>query len=240
MELLSSEHSCETLLSFLTTALIATGHSGRPAVALFSGRSNDDSPPILEIDRWTGRGGGAQLGVSRRGRQTRWLRSSVAAWSCKEAPDGSCFSCFGRGSPPRAHLDRRPGLCDGFRRGAGLRFYHPPRAWRLSCGAKKKWASWFSFAARCACASGLASFVFPPFLFLSFHPRATARSACAVDPRAIQTANRQLAASTGGATNPAYNQPACTPPLNSATIFDYLFRVRELAGRGCSASEPHH
>ena len=50
----------------------------------------------------------------------RCLRFSVAAW-CKEAPNGGSFLCFSRESPPRAHPDRRPDLCYGFCRPAGLR-----------------------------------------------------------------------------------------------------------------------
>jgi len=116
-------------------------------MALFSA-ARSTSAPIPEVDRRTSRGGGrAARGVS----SWFWFRGlcfSVAAW-CGEAPDGSSFSSFSRESPPRARRDRRPDLCDGFCRSAGLR---PPEfhfghfascAWRLlvlrlSASKKKK------------------------------------------------------------------------------------------------------
>ena len=119
-------------------------------MALFSA-ARSTSAPIPEVDRRTSRGGGrAARGVS----SWFWFRGlcfSVAAW-CGEAPDGSSFSSFSRESPPRARRDRRPDLCDGFCRSAGLR---PPEfhfghfascAWRLlvlRLSASKKKSGFF-------------------------------------------------------------------------------------------------
>jgi len=141
-------------------------------MALFSA-ARSTSAPIPEVDRRTSRGGGrAARGVS----SWFWFRGlcfSVAAW-CGEAPDGSSFSCFSRESPPRARRDRRPDLCDGFCRSAGLR---PPEfhfghfascAWRLLGGHPHKKVR---FLLRCASAFG-------PFLIplvgTKFYTRQTA------------------------------------------------------------------
>ena len=118
--LLSPVHSYETSLPSLTTSLIINCTSARlNAMALFSA-ARSTRAPIPEVDRRTSRGGvGAARGVS----SWLWFRGlcfSVAAW-CEEAPDSCSFSCFSRESPPRARRDRRPDLCDGFCRFAGLR-----------------------------------------------------------------------------------------------------------------------
>ena len=114
----------------------------RTAMALFSA-ARSTSAPIPEFGCRTSRGGvRAARGVSS-WLWFRCLRFPGAAW-CKEAPDGGSFSCFCRESPPRAHPDRRPDLCDGFCRPAGLRSpeFHfgqfASRAWRLLGGRKKK------------------------------------------------------------------------------------------------------
>ena len=117
-------------------------------MALFSA-TRPARPPMSEIHRRTGRGGGrAARGVS------SWssfccVRFSVAVW-CEEAPNGGYFSCFGRESPPRALPDRRPDRCDGLCRSAGLRSspgFHfgdfAPRAWRVVSGIKKKKSRFF-------------------------------------------------------------------------------------------------
>ena len=137
-------------------------------MALFSA-ARSTSAPIPEVDRRTSRGGGrAARGVS----SWFWFRGlcfSVAAW-CGEAPDGSSFSCFSRESPPRARRDRRPDLCDGFCRSAGLRppefhFGHfASRARRLSCGAQEKKVGFLDLTT-----AGLLRFSFCLLLFLSFH-----------------------------------------------------------------------
>ena len=103
---------------------------------------NESANPRSRPSDESGRGRAAR-GVS----SWLWFRGlcfSVAAAWCKEAPDRGSFSCFSRESPPRARRGRRPDLCDGFCRSAGLR---PPefhfghfvsRAWRLLGGHQKK------------------------------------------------------------------------------------------------------
>ena len=141
--LLGPVHSYETSLPSLTTSLIINCISARlNCNGTFQCRSiNESANPRSRSSDESGRGRAAR-GVS----SWLWFRGlcfSVAAW-CKEAPDGGSFSCFSRESPPRARRDRRPDLCDGFCRSAGLR---PPefhfghfvsRAWRLLGGHQKK------------------------------------------------------------------------------------------------------
>ena len=131
-------------------------------MALFSA-ARSTSAPIPEVDRRTSRGGGrAARGVS----SWFWFRGlcfSVAAW-CEEAPDGGSVSCLSRESPTHARPDRRPDLCGGVCRSAGLRspefhFGHfASRAWRLLGGHKKKKLRFFL-----CCASAFGSFLIPLF-----------------------------------------------------------------------------
>ena len=125
----------------------------RTAMALFSA-TRSTSHPIPEVDRRTSRGGGrAARDVS----SWLWFRGlcfSVAAW-CEEAPDGGSVSCLSRESPTHARPDRRPDLCGGVCRSAGLRspefhFGHfASRAWRVLGGhQKKKWGFYFAARAR--------------------------------------------------------------------------------------------
>ena len=140
--------SYETSLPSLATSLIINCISARlNCNGTFQCRSiNESANPRSRSSEESGRGRAAR-GVS----SWLWFRGlcfSVAAW-CKEAPDGGSFSCFSRESPPRARRDRRPDLCDGFCRSAGLR---PPefhfghfvsRAWRLLGGHGKKKSEFF-------------------------------------------------------------------------------------------------
>ena len=152
--LLGPVHSYETSLPSLTTSLIINCISARlNCNGTFQCRSiNESANPRSRSSDESGRGRAAR-GVS----SWLWFRGlcfSVAAW-CKEAPDGGSFSCFSRESPPRARRDRRPDLCDGFCRSAGLR---PPEfhfgQFRVSRVAAVGWSSKkkVRFLLRCASA----------------------------------------------------------------------------------------
>ena len=85
--------------------------------------------------------GVAQLGVSRRGRRFVALLGRCVV---RRNIERRLFLCFGHESPPRAHPDRRPDLCDGLCCSAGLRSPKfnfgdfVSRAWRVVSGIKGK------------------------------------------------------------------------------------------------------
>ena len=145
----------------------------RTAMALFSAaRSTSPRPQSPKSVVGRVRSGFAQLGVSRRGCgfvvcASRSLRGA------KKHRTAALFLCFSRESPPHAHPDRRPDICHGFCRPAGLRspefhFGHfASRAWRLLGGHQKKVR--FSLC----CASALGSFLIPLF-GTNFYTRETA------------------------------------------------------------------
>ena len=134
--LLSPVHSYETSLPSLTTSLIINCISARlNCNGTFQCRSINEraNPRSRSSDE------------SRRGsRSSGCLVVVLVSWfvllgRCvvRRSTGRQLFSCFSRESPPRARRDRRPDLCDGFCRSAGLR---PPEfhfghfascAWRL-------------------------------------------------------------------------------------------------------------
>ena len=146
LELLSPEHSHGTSLSPLTAPPVTNCRSSRPNyTGTFQCHSTSEDANFRDRSS-DGSGRGSRSSgcpVSRRGRRFV-VCTSRSVWCKKNTGRRLCFVFFSRESPPRAHPDRRPDLCYGFCRPAGLRspefhFGHfASRAWRLLGGHPKK------------------------------------------------------------------------------------------------------